>query len=61
VEKLACPVTTLYWNFIAKHYDALAGNPRTVMMVKNFDRIGAEERAAIAEQAVRTLERIDDL
>ena len=61
VEKLACPVTTLYWNFIAKHYDALAGNPRTVMMVKNFDRIGAAERAAIAAQAVRTLDRIDDL
>ena len=58
---LACPVTTLYWNFIAGHYEALAGNPRTVMMVKNFDRIGPEERAAIAAQAARTLDGIDRL
>ena len=60
-SRLACPVTTLYWNFIARHYDALAGNPRTMMMVKNFDRIGAGERAAIAAQAARTLDGIDAL
>ena len=54
-------MTTLYWNFVAKHYDALAGNPRTMMMVKNFDRIGAGERAAIAAQAARTLDGIDAL
>ena len=59
--RLACPVTTLYWNFVAKHYDALAHNPRTMMMVKNFERIGPEERDAIAAQAARTLERIDTL
>jgi len=61
IERLACPVTTLYWNFIAKHYDTLAGNARTVMMTKNFDRIGGDERAAIAAQAARTLDGIDAL
>ena len=61
VERLACPVTTLYWNFIAHHRDGLAANPRSRMMVANFDRIGTAEREAIAAQAALTLERIDDL
>ena len=61
LPRLACPVTTLYWNFIAKHRAALANNPRTSMMVKNLDRIDATERTAIAAQARRTLEGLDTL
>ena len=57
----ACPVTTLYWNFVARHYEALATNPRTMMMVKNFDRIGTDERAAIARQAATMLDDLDAL
>lgn len=60
-KRLACPVTTLYWHFVAKHHDTLSANPRTVMMVKNFDRIGPEERAAVARQAAETLARLDTL
>ncbi len=59
--RLACPITTLYWHFIAGHYGTLARNPRTMMMVKNFDRIGAEEREAIERQAERTLANLDRL
>jgi deoxyribodipyrimidine photolyase-related protein len=59
--RLACPVTTLYWNFVAKHRDALANNPRTRMMVSNLDRIGAAERAAIARQAEKMLDDLDAL
>ena len=61
VERLACPFTTLYWNFIGRHYDTLVRNPRTSMMVRNYDRIGAAERDAIARQAEATLDGIDDL
>ncbi len=59
--RLACPVTTLYWHFVARHHAALAGNPRTMMMAKNLDRLGTDERAAIAAQAARTLDGIDAL
>ncbi len=60
-ERLAGPVTTLYWHFIAQHCDTLAGNPRTTMRVKSFDRIGADERVAIDGQAARTLDGSDAL
>jgi deoxyribodipyrimidine photolyase-related protein len=29
-----CPMTTLYWNFLAQHETTLASNPRTALMVK---------------------------
>jgi deoxyribodipyrimidine photolyase-related protein len=57
----ACPVTTLYWNFVGNHRDAMARNPRTMMMVKNYDRIDAAEREAIGRQARETLDGIDTL
>jgi deoxyribodipyrimidine photolyase-related protein len=60
-SKPACPVTTLYWNFIAKNRMALSHNPRTSMMVRNLDRFDADELAAISRQAAKTLAGIDDL
>ena len=57
----ACPVTTLYWNFLDKHEAALAGNPRTALMVKNISRLSTEARAAIREQAALTLKNIDEV
>jgi deoxyribodipyrimidine photolyase-related protein len=47
----ACPFTTLYWDFLARHRERLAGNPRMIMQVKNLDRIGATERTAIGRLA----------
>lgn len=47
----ACPFTTLYWDFLARHEALLAANPRTVMQVKNLQRLDAAERARIAERA----------
>jgi deoxyribodipyrimidine photolyase-related protein len=47
----ACPFTTLYWDFLARHESWLAKNPRTVMQVRNLARIPLAERAAIAERA----------
>jgi deoxyribodipyrimidine photolyase-related protein len=47
----ACPFTTLYWDFLARHEAMLAKNPRTVMQVKNLARVSADERARIAERA----------
>jgi deoxyribodipyrimidine photolyase-related protein len=49
----ACPVTALYWAFIARHRERLAANPRTAMPVRTWERFGAGEQAAIAERAER--------
>jgi deoxyribodipyrimidine photolyase-related protein len=47
----ACPFTTLYWDFLARHEAMLAKNPRTVMQVKNLARVSADERRHIAARA----------
>lgn len=57
----ACPFTTLYWNFLDKHEATLEKNPRTSLMVRNFARLSAEERAAIRKQAKTTLNQLDAL
>ncbi len=57
----ACPYTTLYWNFLIKHYDEFAYNPRTALMVKNVDRFSDEEKAAVVAAASVLLERLNDL
>lgn len=57
----ACPVTTLYWNFLDKHEASLAANPRTGLMAKNITRLSEEAREAIRMQARHTLEHLDEL
>jgi len=51
VGELACPFTTLYWDFMMRHEQRLAANPRTAMQVKNLVRLSAEERERIALRA----------
>jgi deoxyribodipyrimidine photolyase-related protein len=36
----ACPFTTLYWDFLDRHYDRLKGNPRLAIQLKNVKRAG---------------------
>jgi len=53
-EKLgrsACPFTTLYWDFLIRHKDRLAKNPRMVMQIKNVNRLDAETQDLIIQQA----------
>jgi deoxyribodipyrimidine photolyase-related protein len=47
----ACPFTTLYWDFLARHHDLLAANPRMRMQLKNLARLSPEQQTAIAAQA----------
>ena len=51
----ACPFTTLYWDFLARHEQRLAKNPRMALQLKNVGRLAAAERATIAERAARIL------
>jgi deoxyribodipyrimidine photolyase-related protein len=57
----ACPMTTFYWDFLATHRDELAANPRTTLMVKNWDRKGASEQAEIRAQAQALAAQLDSL
>jgi deoxyribodipyrimidine photolyase-related protein len=57
----ACPMTTLYWNFLDKHEVSFAANPRTALMVKNLQRIAPEERQAIRERAGEMLKNLNSL
>jgi len=47
----ACPFTTLYWDFLMRHEQRLAANPRMALQVKNLARLAAPEREAVATRA----------
>ncbi|HBB75984.1 MAG TPA: cryptochrome/photolyase family protein [Planctomycetaceae bacterium] len=47
----ACPFTTLYWDFLARHEKLLASNQRMTMQLKNVGRKDKAELRAIRRQA----------
>ena len=47
----ACPFTTLYWDFLARHETLLVKNPRMTMQLKNLSRKDKGELRAIRRQA----------
>ncbi len=51
----ACPVTALYWDFMARNRPRLEGNRRLRMAWRGLDRMGEEELAAVRERARRAL------
>ena len=57
----ACPMTTLYWNFLDQHETTFGSNPRTVLMVKNLQRMTPELRAEVRERAGEMLADLDSL
>lgn len=47
----ACPFTTLYWDFLQRHEQALRANPRMGLQVRNLARLDKAQRAAIRDAA----------
>ena len=52
----ACPFNYLYWTFLKHFGPAYAKNPRMTMMLKNADRIDADEMATMLQQRKRFIE-----
>ena len=51
----ACPFTTLYWDFIRRHADRFAENPRMALPVRSWHAIPGDEQRAIAARAREVL------
>ena len=54
----ACPFNFLYWDFLARNRDRLAGNQRMKMMLKNLDRIDEGEMRQLRIQAAQFLDAV---
>jgi deoxyribodipyrimidine photolyase-related protein len=51
----ACPLNSLYWDFLARHEETLKNNQRLWRMYDGWRRFSAEEQVRIREQAARFL------
>ncbi|GAB5387620.1 MAG: cryptochrome/photolyase family protein [Alphaproteobacteria bacterium] len=53
----ACPMTTLYWNFLIEQEDRLKSNPRMGLIYKHVDKMDADQRDQITKQATEFIEK----
>jgi deoxyribodipyrimidine photolyase-related protein len=51
IGERACPITTLYWDFLMRHEQRLLRNPRMALQAKNLARLDAVERRAVQLRA----------
>ncbi|MBL8260787.1 MAG: cryptochrome/photolyase family protein [Xanthomonadaceae bacterium] len=54
----ACPFTTLYWDFLARHAARFRDHPRAGMQWRNLDRIPADRLQAIRARAAALREAL---
>lgn len=55
----ACPFNVLYWQFLLRHRERFAGNPRMAQMYRTWDRMDQGHRARVLETAEAVLARLD--
>ena len=57
----ACPFNSLYWDFMHRHRQLLANNPRIGMAYKNWDRMDELQRQAVLEKAAWVKDNVNSL
>ena len=55
----ACPFNLLYWHFMDRHSDTFADNPRMGQMYATWNRMDADKRKTILDEADAWLGRLD--
>lgn len=58
--KNACPFNYLYWDFLIKHRQKLANNPRMGLIYKSLDRMSQDTVDAMQKQAEQLILTIDN-
>ena len=53
----ACPFTTLYWDFLDRHRERFAHNPRMVRQIRGLDRLG--DLDGVRVRAAEVLDQLD--
>ena len=54
----ACPFNPLYWDFLHRNRDKLAGNPRMAQMYRTWDRMSPEKQADYLDSAAAVLKTL---
>ena len=57
----ACPLNSLYWNFINRHEDKLASNRRMWMPYQAWRKFDHQEKVKVLEQAEYYLSNLESL
>ena len=59
VGERACPFNALYWDFMARHKDRLAGNNRLAMPLRTLERMDPARVAKLRARAASFLSTMD--
>ena len=54
----ACPFNPLYWDFLHRNRDKLAGNPRMAQMYRTWDRMSEDKQADYLDSAAKVLAKL---
>ena len=57
----ACPLNSLYWNFYETHRELLGKNHRLAITYAQLEKMEADEKAKIMQQATIYLEKVNEL
>jgi deoxyribodipyrimidine photolyase-related protein len=55
----ACPFNALYWDFIGRHAERFADNPRMAMPLRGWAAMSAAKRTALRARAADLLATLD--
>ena len=61
IGETACPLNSLYWNFIGENYDKFASNHRMSFPIRNWDKMEQAQKIEIRSHAKNLLNNLDNL